>query len=153
MADAMVMRDDDVGRIVEYVKPWLRELVQEMAPRREPDDLSPQLLERMVRVEEELKGVTEVLVVHTEQLRTQGETLKVHTEQLKSQGETLRDHSEELRAQREMLATQRELMDERFAFTKERFEMIDKRFTTLTWMIGAGFALLTSLTTVFALLT
>ena len=43
-------------------------------------------------------------------------------------------------------------MDERFAFTKERFELIDKRFTTLTWMIGVGFVVITSLTTVFALL-
>lgn len=145
MADAMVMRDEDVGRIGEYVKPWLRELVREMAPRREPDDLSPQLLERMVRVEEEIK-------VDTETLRSQGETLKSQSETLKSHAATLRDHAEEHRAQRELLVTQRELMDERFAFTKERFELIDKRFTTLTWMIGAGFALVTSLTTVFALL-
>ena len=124
MADSVILRDEDVGRIGEYVKPWLRELVHQMAPRNELDDVSTQLLDRMVRVEEELKTHTELLKVHTE----------------------------ELRAQRELLGTQRELMDERFAFTKERFELIDKRFTTLTWMIGVGFVVITSLTTVFALL-
>jgi len=33
-----------------------------------------------------------------------------------------------------------------------RFESVDKRFNTLTWMIGVGFVVITSLTTVFALL-
>ncbi len=45
----------DVGRIGECVKPWLRELVHEMAPRNEPDEVSTQVLDRMTRVEEELK--------------------------------------------------------------------------------------------------
>ena len=103
-----------------------------MAPRAEFAGTGTQLLERMVRVEEELKN-------------------------------------------------QRELMDERFGFMERRFEAIDQRFedllqntrsrfetvddrfedlskqmnhrfTTLTWMIGVGFVVITSLTTVFALL-
>ena len=152
MADSVILRDEDVGRIGEYVKPWLRELVHQMAPRNEFDDVSTQLLDRMVRVEEELKTHTELLKVHTEELKAMGEALRSQGEAIKSQGEALRDHTEELRAQRELLGTQRELMDERFAFTKERFELIDKRFTTLTWMIGVGFVVITSLTTVFALL-
>ena len=55
MADSVTLRDEDVGRIGEYVKPWLRELVHEMAPRNEPDEVSTQVLDRMTRVEEELK--------------------------------------------------------------------------------------------------
>ena len=43
-------------------------------------------------------------------------------------------------------------MDERFGFMEQRFETVDKRFNTLTWMIGVGFVVITSLTTVFALL-
>jgi len=86
VADSVILRDEDVGRIGEYVKPWLRELVHEMAPRNEPDEVSTQVL-----------------------------------------------------------GAQRELMDERFAFTQERL-------TTLTWMIGVGFVVITSLTTVFGLL-
>ena len=126
----MTLRDEDVGRIGEYVKPWLRELVDEMVPHPEP--VGARLLERMVRVEEELRA-------------------------------------------------QRTLMDERFGFMADRFEAVDKRFEdligqmnarfetvdrrfeesrghadsrfkTLALMIGVGFALVTLLTTVFALL-
>ena len=130
MAEPMTLRDEDVGRIGEYVKPWLRELVDEMVPHPEP--VGARLLERMVRVEEELRA-------------------------------------------------QRTLMDERFGFMADRFEAVDKRFEdligqmsarfetvdrrfeesrghadsrfkTLALMIGVGFALVTLLTTVFALL-
>ena len=114
MGEPMTLRDEDVGRIGEYVKPWLRELVDDMLPRQEPGGAGPQLLERMVRVEEELKA-------------------------------------------------QRTLMDERFGFVARRFddmfeymntrfEDTDARFKTLTWMIGVGFVVVTSLTTLFALL-
>ena len=98
-----MLREEDVGRIGDYVKPWLRELVDRMVPRAEIVGVGAALLERMVRVEEELKA-------------------------------------------------QRELMDERFGFMEQRFEAVDKRFNTLTWMIGVGFVVITSLTTVFALL-
>ena len=118
MAEPMTLRDEDVGRIGEYVKPWLRELVEETVPRQELGGAGPQLLERMVRVEEELKA-------------------------------------------------QRTLMDERFGFMARRFEDMfeymntrfeesnahtNARFNTLTWMIGVGFVVVTSLTTLFALL-
>ena len=52
----MTLRDEDVGRIGEYVKPWLRELVDEVVPHSEFGGVGAQLLERMVRVEEELKA-------------------------------------------------------------------------------------------------
>ena len=103
MAEPVVLRDEDVGRIADYVRPWLRELVDRMVPRTETAGVDAALLERMVRVEEELRA-------------------------------------------------QRELMDERFGFMEQRFEAVDKRFNTLTWMIGVGFVVITSLTTVFALL-
>lgn len=121
MGDPLTLKEEDVGRIVEYAKPWLREIVDQIVPRVELAGIGSKLLERMVRVEEELKA-------------------------------------------------QRDLMDERFGFMERRFETIDKRFeavdkrfedltgqmnhrfTTLTWMIGVGFVVITSLTTVFALL-
>ena len=118
MGEPMTLRDEDVGRIGEYVKPWLRQLVDEMVPRHELGGAGTQLLERMVRVEEELQA-------------------------------------------------QRTLMDERFGFMARRFEDMfehmnkrfeesnehtNARFKTLTWMIGVGFVVVTSLTTLFALL-
>ena len=107
MGDSMILRDEDVGRICEYVKPWLRELANQIIPQSRPAGIDNQLLERMVRVEEELK-------------------------------------------------TQRELMDERFGFVQKQFgeltKQMNQRFSTQTWMIGIGFVVITSLTTIFALL-
>jgi len=116
----MTLRDEDVGRIGEYVKPWLREIVEDTVPRVQPGGVGGvggQLLERMIRVEEELK------------------------------------------AQRMLMDERFKFMAQRFEFMAQRFETVDKRFedmnarfTTLTWMIGVGFVVITSLTTVFALL-
>ena len=56
MGDSVNLREEDVGRIVEYAKPWLRELVDQLVPRPEFSGVGGKLLERMVRVEEELKA-------------------------------------------------------------------------------------------------
>ena len=79
MADSVILRDEDVRRIGEYVKPWLRELMHQMSPRNDPDNVSTHLLDRMTRVEEELKGFGAAL-------RSQGEDLKTFGEALRSQG-------------------------------------------------------------------
>ena len=57
----MTMRDDDVKRIGDFIKPWLRELVSQMIPRPATTGIDQQLLERMVRVEEELKAQRELM--------------------------------------------------------------------------------------------
>ena len=58
---AMTLRDDDVRRIGDYVKPWIRELVDQIVPRPAFAGIDQQLLERMVRVEEELKTQRELM--------------------------------------------------------------------------------------------
>lgn len=100
---AMPLREEDIRRIGDYVKPWIRELVGAGVPRPAAAGIDPQLFERMVRVEEELKA-------------------------------------------------QRDLMEVKFDSVDRRFEAMDRRFGTLTWMIGIGFVVITTLTTVFALL-
>ena len=117
----MTLKDEDVGRIGEYVKPWLRELVDAMVPRQEVGGAGTQLLERMVRVEEELKAQR-----------------------------TLMDERFGFMARR--LEDMFEYMNTRFEAVDKRFEDTDARFKTLTWMIGVGFVVVTSLTTLFALL-
>ena len=65
VSNPMVLREEDVRRIGDYVKPWLRDLVSEAVPRR-PADMDTRLLERMVRVEEELKAQREIMATRFE---------------------------------------------------------------------------------------
>lgn len=139
MGDPMPIRDEDVGRIGEYVKPWLRELVNQMVPTAEIAGLGPQLMERMVRVEEELKAQRDLM-----------------DERFVSMDRRFTDLLAQMNARFEGVDRRFESADQRFedliAQMNKRFESVDKRFNTLTWMIGVGFAVITSLTTIFALL-
>jgi hypothetical protein len=128
MSDPVILRDEDVGRIGEYVKPWLRELVSQLLPRMEYAGVGPQLLERMVRVEEELKAQRELMAERFAAVDRRFVAVD----------------------QRFVAADQR--LEALIRHMDRRFESVDKRFTALTWMIGVGFVVVTSLTTVFALL-
>ena len=61
----MALGAEDVKRIVDYAKPWLRDTILELAPHRS-SEIDAQLLERMVRVEEELKAQRELIAVRFE---------------------------------------------------------------------------------------
>ena len=55
MGEPVMLKEEDVVRIGDYVKPRLRELVDHVVPQAETVAVPIALLERMVRVEEELK--------------------------------------------------------------------------------------------------
>ena len=135
----MTLKDEDVGRIGEYVKPWLRELVDEMVPRQELSGAGTQLLERMVRVEEELKAQRTLM-----------------DERFGFMARRFEDMFEYMNTRFDAVDTRFEVVDTRFESVDKRFEEsnenINVRFKTLTWMIGVGFVVVTSLTTLFALL-
>ena len=57
----MPLREEDVQRIGDYIKPWIRELVDAAVPQPVFAGVGAQLLERMVRVEEELKAQRELM--------------------------------------------------------------------------------------------
>ena len=139
MGDPVVLREEDVGRIVEYAKPWLRELVDQMAPRLELAGVGSKLLERMVRFEEELKAQRELM----------DERFGFMARRFEAVDRRFNDLLENMKGRFEAV-------DKRFedliGYMDKRFEVVNHRFTTLTWMIGVGFVVITSLTTVFALL-
>ena len=135
VAEPMTLRDEDVGRIGEYVKPWLREIVEEMVPRLEPGGVSGQLLERRVRVEEELKAQRTLM---DERFNFMAQRFDAVDRRFGETGA----HTD----------ARFDAVDKRFDAVDKRFEDMNARFTTLTWMIGVGFVVITSLTTVFALL-
>lgn len=143
MGETMALRDEDIGRIGDYVKPWLRSVVEDMIPRHEPAGVGAQLLERMVRVEEELKSQRQLM-------------------------------DERFGFMEHRFAAMDNRFEELLGHTNSRFEAVDKRFeeslqhtnmrfadltahmnarfTALSWMIGVGFVVITSLTTLYALL-
>ena len=125
MAEPLTLREEDVGRIGDYVKPWLRELVDRVVPRAERPGVDAALLGRMVRVEEELKAQRALMAERFEAVDKRFEDL---------------------------IAYHDKRFEDLIAHTDKRFETVDNRFNTLTWMIGVGFVVVTSLTTVFALL-
>ena len=147
MADPMTLRDEDVGRIGEYVKPWLRELVDEVAPRPEPSGADTRLLERMVRVEEEIKAQRTLMDERFGFMATRFEAVDRRFEELI--GHTNARF-------KELIGHTNARFEESHAHTNARFTelagQMNARFRTQTWMIGVGFAVITSLTTLFALL-
>jgi hypothetical protein len=128
----MPLREEDIRRIGDYIKPWIREIVATVIPQRAAAGIDSKLLESMDRIEEELKARRELMEVRFDAEDRRFEALLAR-------------------------------MDERFQSVDQRFEdlignmdrrfqSVDKRFNTLTWMIGVGFVVITTLTTVFALL-
>ena len=173
MADPMTLRDEDVGRIGEYVKPWLRELVGEMVP--PPEPVGALLLERMVRVEEELRAQRTLMderfgfmAVRFEAVDRRFEAVDKRFEELIGQMNVRFDavdkRFEELIGQMNVrFGAVDKRFEELIGQMNARFETVDRgaeesrghadsRFKTLAWMIGVGFAVVSSLTTVFALL-
>ena len=135
MAEPMTLRDEDVGRIGEYVKPWLRELVEEMVPHVELGGVGVQLLERMVRVEEELRAQRTLMDERFNFMAQRFEAVDKRFEESSAHNDR-----------------RFEAVDRRFDAVDKRFDDLSARFTALTWMIGVGFVVITTLTTVFALL-
>ena len=160
MAEPVVLREEDVGRIGDYVKPWLRELVDRMVPMAETVGVGSALLERMVRVEDELKAQRELMDERFGFMEQRFVAVDNRFEAVDGRFEDLIAHTdkrfdavdkrfEDLIAH---LERRFDAVDKRFEASDKRFDTVDKRFNTLTWMIGVGFVVVTSLTTVFALL-
>jgi acyl carrier protein phosphodiesterase len=149
MAEPMTLREDDVGRIGDYVKPWLRELVEEMVPRQELGSAGAPLLERMVRVEEELKAQRTLM---DERFGFMARRFENMLEYMNTRFEGVETRFQAIDTRFDAVDTRFDAVDRRFDAVDTRFEDMNARFTTLTWMIGVGFVVVTSLTTLFALL-
>ncbi len=108
----------------------------------------------MALTQEDLRQVTTYLQAHIEEWLPQP---VLHL------SERIVRVEEELKHQRELMMQGFANVDRRFedvnrrfeamqSYMDRRFEDMDKRFSALTWMIGIGFVVVTSLVTVFALL-
>ena len=164
MGEPVALRDEDIGRIGEYVKPWLRGVVQQLMPA----GVGAQLLERMVRVEQELRAQRHLMDERFGFMERRFDAVDKRFEEML--GYTNGRFQEMLGYTNGRF----EAVDKRFEAVDKRFEAVDKRFeeslehtnvrfadltaqmnarfTALTWMIGVGFVVITSLTTLYALL-
>ena len=160
MGEPVMLKEEDVVRIGDYVKPWLRELVDHVVPRAETVDVPAALLERMVRVEEELKALRVLMDERFGFMERRFEAVDKRFEAVDKRFEAVDKRFEDMNKRFDDLIghldKRFEAVDKRFEAVDKRFEDLigatDKRFNTLTWMIGVGFVVVTSLTTVFALL-
>ena len=153
MGEPVMLKEEDVVRIGDYVKPWLRELVDHVVPRPETGDVPAALLERMVRVEEELKSLRVLMDERFGFMERRFQAVDKRFEDMNKRFEDLIGYIDK---RFEAVDKRFEAVDKRFedliGHIDKRFEAVDKRFNALTWMIGVGFVVITSLTTVFALL-
>lgn len=156
----MSLREEDVKRIGEYVKPWLREVVERIMPRPAVAGMDQKLLERMVRVEEELKAQRELMEVKFDAIDRRFESNDRRFESIDQRFESINKHFESVDKRFESM-DQRfgdliHHMDRRFESNDRRFESMDKRFDDVQesfkrtqWLIGLGFILLTATVTIF----
>ncbi|MEJ5347648.1 MAG: hypothetical protein WHS46_03045 [Desulfosoma sp.] len=133
------------------------------------------LMERVVRVEEELRGLKEIQIAHFNASEKRFEAMDKRFEALQREMAARFEASEKrfdtidkrFEALQHQIATRFEAMDKRFeaqqretttrfeamdkrfeALQREmaaRFEVVDKRFSQLQWMIGLGVAFIVAL--------
>ncbi|MBP7902264.1 MAG: hypothetical protein KA015_05560 [Spirochaetes bacterium] len=96
-----------------------------------------QLIERMTRIEEELRSQREIIL-------KQNETMQFGFAQMDKRFETMQKQMDS-----RFEAVQKQ-MDERFTAVDKRFDDMNKKFTMMMWMMSAGF---TIIATVITLLT
>ena len=123
----MAISKPDLEKIGSYVKTHLVSWMDQVYPRRE-SDIPLQLLERMVRVEEELKAQRELMTVRFDAADRRFEAVDQRFEAVDRRFEDL------------------------IGYMNGRFEAVDKRFGTIQWIMGIGFLMIGTLVTVFGVL-
>ena len=117
----MELTTEDLKPVIE---PLVRELIAKFVQENELRARELSLMERVVRVEEELKNLNKMLMVIEEANQKRFEAMEKRFE-----------------------ALQRE-MDKRFEAVDKRFEALEKRLNFMQWFMGIGFGLLGLLITV-----
>ena len=128
----MQVTAEDLEPIVE---PLVKELIEKFVQENELRVRELSLMERVVRVEEELKNLGKMLMVMEDANQKRFEAMEKANQQ---RFEAINERFE---------ALQRE-MNVRFEAMDKRFESLGKRLNFTQWMIGIGFGLLGLLITV-----
>lgn len=174
----MTLGSEDIKRIAEEVLPAIKEYVAEERLR-SPVGIQPEMLDRIVTVEGELKTIGVELRAQREVMETRFAAMDKRFEDQSSAFEkrfaAIDKRFEDQRAALDKrfdaidkrFEDQRAALDKRFDAIDKRFEdqlaaldkrfddqkdTMDQRFTTLTWGLGLGVTLLSVLMTVYQFL-
>ena len=110
-----------------------------------------QLIERMTRIEEELRSQREIILKQNETMQFGFAQMDKRFEQVDKRFETMQKQMDErFTAVDKRFESIQKQMDERFTAVDKRFDDMSKKFTMMMWMMSAGF---TIIATVITLLT
>ena len=129
----MAVAEADLEQIVAHVKANIHDILLEAVPRFAVG--SRDVLERILRVEEELKNQRGVM-------ETRFAAVDKRFEDVNKRFEDLQGY----------LDKRLDSVDKRFEDMNKRFEDMNKRFNGTQWMIGGVFAVLTTLITLYQFL-
>ena len=137
----MSLSEGDLQYIGQYVRAelpgWLRELG--------PWAFASQLMERMVRVEEELKAQRELLLAHVEASERRFEDIDRRFEDINRRCDDVNNRFEAVNKRFDDV-------NKRFEDLNRRFDDNSKRHTATQWFVGAGFLVVTTLLSLFQFL-
>jgi tetrahydromethanopterin S-methyltransferase subunit G len=149
---AVELGEKELEKIGSYVKSHLPEWMGKIRRERELD-----LIERIVRVEEELKSLKEVTEARFEEIHERFEAVDKRFELMMNYMEKrFEGVNERFEAVDKRFELMMNYMEKRFEGVDKRFEAVDKRFddmnhrfTQVQWMMGLGFTVLAALMGVF----
>ena len=140
------LSDQDLQRVGDYVRGNLNSWLTEVAPQ---IFIGPQLLERMARVEEQIKAHGELMATRFEAIDRrfeavdrQFESVDQRFESVDMRFESIDKRFDAVDKRFESVDKRFDAVDKRFDAVDKRFEAMDKRFGMLQWMIGSGFTAL-----------
>jgi len=137
----MALSNEEIARIGDYLKDYLPQWVREFnSPALTTNAM---LLERLIRLEEELKAQRELMEARFAAMDKRFESVDKRFESMDKRFESMDKRFEDLI----------HYMDKRFEdlihYMDKRFDSMNNRFSSLQWMIGLGFTLIAALMAVF----
>ena len=152
--ETMTLSDDQLEQIGRYVQKNLPEWLRTMPPQT-VQITDPALLERMVRVEEELKAQRELMSERFDAVDKRFEAVDKRFEAMDKRFEELLEHSKQqfaavdkrFEAVDKRFEEQREHSRQQFAAVDKRFEDMHKHFSRAEWLLGILVTMFMGLTT------
>ncbi|WP_353683988.1 hypothetical protein V4D30_08920 [Thermodesulfovibrio sp. 3907-1M] len=137
----------------EELETLVKEIIEGLVRQNEQRARELSIIERIIRVEEELKALREIENARFDAMQ---ERFEVIQQQMKAYHEAVDKRFEAIQQQ---MKAYHEAVDKRFEAVEKRFEAVDKRFEALErrvqflqWFMGVGFTFISILIAIFGLI-